>query len=94
MSTETIFVALSRESLSKQYHSNKILKCVGTQGVSHAVRIPVLPLSFELAKMMVEWREGFFPLNDQEEEMRAMLDKGVMFWVGRDQSLRPLLVIK
>ncbi|XP_026193390.1 uncharacterized protein LOC34618466 [Cyclospora cayetanensis] len=43
---------------------------------------------------MVEWREGFFPLSDREEEMRAMLDKGVMFWVGRDRHLRPLLLIK
>lgn len=50
--------------------------------------------SFDLAKMMVEWREGFFALSDQEEELKPMLEKGVMYWVGRDQSLRPLLVIR
>lgn len=54
----------------------------------------IITRSFDLAKMMVEWRKGFFPLSDQEEEMRPMLDKGVMYWVGRDQTLRPLLVIR
>ncbi|OEH73644.1 CRAL trio domain-containing protein [Cyclospora cayetanensis] len=54
----------------------------------------IITRSFDLAKAMVEWREGFFPLSDREEEMRAMLDKGVMFWVGRDRHLRPLLLIK
>lgn len=54
----------------------------------------IITRSFDLAKMMVEWRQGFFPLNDQEPELKAMLDSGVMYWVGRDQSLRPLLLIK
>ncbi|KAL8270637.1 hypothetical protein Esti_005458 [Eimeria stiedai] len=54
----------------------------------------IISRSFELAKMMLEWRQGFFPLSDTEEEILEMMKLGVMYWVGRDQSLRPLLVIR
>ncbi|KAL8429440.1 hypothetical protein ACSSS7_006626 [Eimeria intestinalis] len=54
----------------------------------------IITRSFDLAKMMLEWRQGFFPLSDKEEEISEMMRLGVMYWVGRDQSLRPLLVIR
>ncbi|KAL8444853.1 hypothetical protein Emed_006041 [Eimeria media] len=54
----------------------------------------IIQRSFDLAKMMLEWRQGFFPLSDKEEELTEMLKLGVMYWVGRDQALRPLLVIR
>ncbi|KAL8442125.1 hypothetical protein Emag_006630 [Eimeria magna] len=54
----------------------------------------IITRSFDLAKMMLEWRQGFFPLSDTEEELSEMLKLGVMYWVGRDQSLRPLLLIR
>ncbi|KAL8426814.1 hypothetical protein Efla_007141 [Eimeria flavescens] len=54
----------------------------------------IIHRSFELSKAMLEWRRNFFPLSDQEEELTTMMKTGVMYWVGRDQSLRPLMVIR
>ncbi|CDJ58056.1 CRAL/TRIO domain-containing protein, putative [Eimeria maxima] len=54
----------------------------------------IIARSFELAKSMVEWRQGFLPLSDKEEELKAMMETGVMYWSGRDRALRPLLIIR
>lgn len=67
------------------------LKC----GLSHFPTVIFPPFrSLELAKSMVLWREGFFPVRDDEKDIRPMLDSGVMYWVGRDQAMRPLLIIR
>ncbi|PHJ23594.1 cral trio domain-containing protein [Cystoisospora suis] len=50
--------------------------------------------SLEHAQGMVEWRREFYPLSDAEPELSQLLSLGVMYWVGRDPSLRPLLIVK
>lgn len=50
--------------------------------------------SFEHAQQMVEWRREFYPLSDAEPHLAELLKLGVMYWVGRDPSLRPLLIVR
>lgn len=40
------------------------------------------------------WRAKMFPLRDTDADIRELLGRGIMYWVGRDTSLRPLLVVR
>eukprot|EP00920_Eleutheroschizon_duboscqi_P003025 GHVT01007219.1.p1 GENE.GHVT01007219.1~~GHVT01007219.1.p1 ORF type:complete len:698 (+),score=77.35 GHVT01007219.1:381-2474(+) len=46
------------------------------------------------AELATSWRRDFFPLSDTEEELRQDVDRGIMYWAARDESLRPLVCIK
>nr|CEL72299.1 TPA: CRAL/TRIO domain-containing protein [Toxoplasma gondii VEG] len=50
--------------------------------------------SLEHAQQMVEWRREFYPLSDKDPELAELLKLGAMYWVGRDPSLRPLLIVR
>ncbi|OII77853.1 CRAL TRIO domain-containing protein [Cryptosporidium andersoni] len=45
-------------------------------------------------KNMYSWRRSIYPLKDTDVELRRDLEDGIIYWHGRDFSLRPILVIK
>ncbi|KAL7065803.1 CRAL/TRIO domain-containing protein [Cryptosporidium serpentis] len=45
-------------------------------------------------KNMYSWRKSIYPLKDTDVELRRDLEDGIIYWHGRDFSLRPILVIK
>eukprot|EP00916_Digyalum_oweni_P002808 GHVL01005211.1.p1 GENE.GHVL01005211.1~~GHVL01005211.1.p1 ORF type:complete len:522 (+),score=91.75 GHVL01005211.1:447-2012(+) len=41
---------------------------------------------------IVTWRQSYFPI--KEEDVLPDLQSGLMYWMGRDSSLRPLLIVR
>lgn len=53
-----------------------------------------IPRSMNHLMSMFNWRVSTYPLSDVESSLREDLESGIIYWHGRDYSLRPILTIR
>ncbi|KAJ1611544.1 sec14 domain-containing protein [Cryptosporidium canis] len=53
-----------------------------------------IPRSVNHLINMFNWRVSTYPLSDMEPDLRRDLESGIIYWHGRDYSLRPILTIR